>query len=153
MVHGYCCNATISRGLSDFDASLGCNRRFPWISLVLTTVWALRRNYWQPGSTIYNCADNCALRGSLRNCEEPLNRSVRPWLFAPSDAFRDLGLKCRGTEGKPVLFDLIDQEPLVFRSELHQPVQRFSLGTGDRRDHHIDRQAVPGEIGGKHDHV
>jgi hypothetical protein len=90
---------------------------------------------------------------ALRGCEDSRCRSVCPWLFATPDSFRNLGLKRRWAERIPVLFHLIDQQSLIFRTERHQPVQRLSLGAITDRDHHVDRQTMPEEIGRQHDHV
>src|ERR1019366_9846672 len=81
-----------------------------------------------PGYTIYSCAT----RPGRRRLEVTLNRSVCPWFFATPDAFCNLGLKSRWTESKPVFFHLIDQQPLLFRTELHQPVQRLFSWDGLR---------------------
>src|SRR3981189_1921983 len=62
-------------------------------------------------------------------------------------------MKRRGSLNKPFLVHLIDKQPLFFRTELHQPVQRFLPSTDYSRDHHVDRQAMPDEIGRQHDHV
>jgi hypothetical protein len=80
-------------------------------------------------------------------------RSTCPRFLAASDSFSYLGLKRRRSESEPFLVHLIDQQPLFFRAELHQPVQRFLPGAVSSRDHHVDRQAMPDEIGRQHDHV
>jgi len=78
---------------------------------------------------------------------------IKPVYLAPSDARGNLGLKRRRTEGKPVFLDLVDQQPLFFRTEPHQPIQRLFLRTLPGRDDHVDRQPVPEKVGRKHDHV
>lgn len=53
------------------------------------------------------------------------DRSIRPRFFAAPDPIGHFRLESRGTERKPIVIGLIDQQPVLLRTELHQPVQRL----------------------------
>ena len=83
-----------------------------------------------------------------------LAKSFRsPPFFAAANALCNLRLKRGRAVGKPFAANLINQQPLFQRAEIHQPVQRLLLGTVSSRDQHIDRQPAPEKVRRQHDHV
>src|SRR3984893_1747375 len=150
MVQGYCCISAFFRSPHHIDTSWSCSWTYPRIC------WhATDRKAKVPGARpeSYNLKLSCR-RGDFAVAKNgTFNRCVPPGRFAAPDARRNFRLKRRRTEREPFFFDLVDQQPLVFGAELHQPVQRLSLGTPAGRDDDVDRQAVPCEIRRQHDHV